>query len=291
MASIIANGINIEYDTAGDPANPPLLLIMGLGAQMIAWDDRLVRQLVDRGFYVIRFDNRDVGRSKWFDDAGVPDIAAAAAGGVAPTPAYLLTDMADDTVGLLSALEIPAAHVVGASMGGMIAQALAICHAPAVSSLVSIMSTTGDPAVGAPRPDVVEALFLAPVPADEAAFVDAAVKASQLIGSPGYPFHEDQIRTQAAVAYHRAFHPEGTARQLVAILATRDRTPDLRQLRIPTLVVHGEEDPLIDPSGGQATADAVPGAELWMVPGMGNDLPSELFGPLADRIAAHCLDR
>lgn len=291
MPSAAVHGIQIEYDAHGDPSNPPLLLVMGLGGQLIAWDERLVAGLVERGFYVIRFDNRDVGLSTWFDEAGVPDIASAAAGGAVPQPAYSLSDMAGDAAGLMSFLDIPAAHVVGVSMGGMIAQCLVLEHWARALSLVSIMSSTGDPAVGAPRPDVVEELFMGPVATDRESFVDAAVRASKLIGSPGFAFREDEIRAHAGTAFDRAFHPAGTARQTVAVVGAPDRTPALRELSCPTLVIHGEDDPLIDPSGGEATAAAIADAELWTVPGMGHDLPVELFEPLADRISSHCLGR
>lgn len=291
MPSIAVSGLDIEYEVSGDPSHPPLLLIMGLGGQLTAWDHRLVAGLAERGFYVIRFDNRDVGLSTWFDEAGVPDIAAAAAGGAIPQPVYSLSDMALDAAGLLSALDIQSAHVVGVSMGGMIGQCLAVEHPDRVVSLVSIMSTTGDPAVGAPKPDVVEQLYQAPVAADRESFVDAAVRASKLVGSPGFPFREDEVRDHAGMAFDRAFHPAGTARQTVAVVGAPDRTPALRELSCPTLVVHGEDDPLIDPSGGRATAAAIPDAELWTIPGMGHDLPVELFEPLAGRLASHCLGR
>jgi pimeloyl-ACP methyl ester carboxylesterase len=284
MPSTTANGITIEYETAGDPTGPPLLLIMGLGGQLIAWDDDFVAKLVGRGFYVIRLDNRDVGRSTWFDEAGEPDVLAALGGGV--TPPYLLADMADDAAGLLAALAIDSAHVFGISMGGMIAQSLAIEHGPRVRTLTSVMSTTGDPSVGAPRPEAVEALLVPAAETREAA-IDGAVKSWGVIGSTGFPVHEDRIRASAGAAYDRAFHPAGTARQLVAILTSPDRTPGLEKLEIPTLVIHGESDPLVDPSGGKATADAVPGATLWTIPGMGHDLPPELFDQFADRLAAH----
>ena len=183
MPSAAANGITIEYTTTGDPDHPPLLLIMGLGAQLTAWDDEFVAALVRRGFYVIRFDNRDVGRSTWFDEAGVPDIGRHL-DGEAPEPAYLLSDMADDAAGLLEALGIPSAHVLGASMGGMIAQSLAIQYPERVRTLVSIMSTTGDPSVGQPHPEVLGSLLTAP-PTDRAAAIDQSVKMWGVIGSPG----------------------------------------------------------------------------------------------------------
>jgi pimeloyl-ACP methyl ester carboxylesterase len=287
MTAATANGISIEYATTGDPGHPPLLLIMGLGAQLTAWDDEFVEELARRGFYVIRFDNRDVGRSTWFDEAGAPDVAAIAAGATAQ-PAYLLADMADDAAGLLDALGIPSAHVLGVSMGGMIVQSFAVQYPERARSLVSIMSTTGDPSVGQPHPEAISALLSAP-PADREGAIEQSVVMWRVIGSPGFPFHEDRVRANAAAAYDRAFHPEGTARQLVAIVSSPDRTPGLAKVEVPTLVVHGESDPLVDPSGGSATAAAIPGAELWTIPGMGHDLPPELFEQIADRVAALAL--
>jgi pimeloyl-ACP methyl ester carboxylesterase len=194
--------------------------------------------------------------------------------------------MARDAAGLLDALGIRSAHVLGASMGGMIAQTLAIEHPDRVRSLVSIMSTTGDPSVGAPRPHAMALLVRAPA-RDRAQAIDQSVEVSKTIGSPGFAFHEDYVRKQAGAAFDRAFHPAGTGRQLVAIIASGDRTAALRRLECPTLVIHGEEDVLVDPSGGKATAAAIPGAELMMLPGMGHHIPPELFGQIADRAAAH----
>lgn len=287
MPTAAANDISIEYTTTGDPDHSPLLLIMGLGAQLIAWDDEFVEGLARRGFYVIRYDNRDVGRSTWFDEAGVPDIAAIV-DGEEPRPVYLLTDMAADAAGLLDALGIPSAHVLGASMGGMIAQSFAIQYPERVRTLVSVMSTTGDPSVGQPHPEVLGSLLAAP-PTDRAAAIDQSAKMWSVIGSTGFPFHEERIRANAAAAYDRAFHPEGTARQMVAIVASPDRTPGLAKVSAPTLVIHGESDPLVDPSGGRATAEAIPGASLWTIPGMGHDLPLEIFEEVADRVAALAL--
>jgi pimeloyl-ACP methyl ester carboxylesterase len=285
MPSTAANGITLEFETAGDPGNPPLLLIMGIGGQLIAWDDDFVDALAARGFHVVRFDNRDVGRSTWFDEAGVPDVMAAFLGQV--RPAYLLSDMAADAAGLLDALSLESAHVLGVSMGGMIAQSLAIEYPERVRTLTSIMSTTGDPTVGQPHPEAIAAL-LVPPPESKQEAVELSLKTWRVIGSPGFPFHEDRIAAKAAAAYDRALHPAGLTRQLVAIITSPDRTPQLRQLEIPTWVIHGESDPLVDPSGGRATAAAVPGASLWTIPGMGHDLPVELFGELANRVAAHC---
>lgn len=285
MPSIAANGITIAYEASGDPAHPPLLLITGLGGQLIAWDDAYVAALVRKGFYVIRHDNRDVGCSTWFDQAGLPDLLALATGGVPPIPAYLLGDMADDAAGLLDGLGIESAHVLGVSMGGMIAQSLAVRHPGRVRSLISIMSTTGNPSVGGPHPEALAAL-LAPPPTDRASVIEQSVTTWRVIGSPGFPFHEDRIRANAGAAYDRAFHPAGTARQLVAIVASPDRTPALAKVEVPTLVIHGESDPLVDPSGGRATAEAIPGATLWSIPGMGHDVPPELFDQVTDRVAA-----
>jgi pimeloyl-ACP methyl ester carboxylesterase len=285
MPSTTANGITIEYETAGDHTHPPLLLIQGLGGQLIAWDPAFVLALVAKGFYVVSFDNRDMGRSTWFDEAGVPDVGAALAGQA--EPAYLLSDMADDAAGLLDALDMRSAHVLGMSMGGMIAQALAIQYPRRVRSLISIMSTTGDPTVGQPHAEVVTALMVPP-PANRQEAIESAVKGARITGSPGFPFREEVIAARAAAAYDRGFHPSGALRQTVAVLASPDRTPGLRGLTLPTLVIHGESDPMVDPSGGQATAVAARGAILWMIPGMGHDLPPDLFTEIANRVAAHC---
>ncbi|HEV2369834.1 MAG TPA: alpha/beta hydrolase [Acidimicrobiales bacterium] len=275
-----ANGIEIEYDTFGSTDDPTLLLVMGLGAQLTTWDERFCRQLADRGFYVIRYDNRDVGLSTYFDDAGVPDVAALAlslfAEGSADQPPtdvpYTLDDMADDGIGLLDALGIPAAHLVGASMGGMIVQAMTIRHPRRVLSLCSIMSTTGDRSVGNPDVAAVGPL-MQPAPTTREEAMDAGLAAQKIIGSPGFPLDEARVRERSGKAYDRAFHPEAMPRQMAAILASGDRTAALGDVTVPTLVIHGEADPLVTPSGGEATAKAVPGAELMMIPGMGHDLP------------------
>ena len=286
MPTAKANGIEIEYDEHGDEGDPPLLLIMGLSAQMTAWDDSLVEMLAGHGLRVIRFDNRDIGLSTWLDDAGVPDLTGTA--GI-PQPAYSLADMAADAAGLLDALGIDRAHIVGASMGGMIAQTFAIDYPERTITLTSIFSTTGNPAVGQPHEGVAEALFLSGAPDSREAAIEAGVVGAKLIGSPGYPTPEDEVRARAAAAYDRAWHPAGVARQVMAILTQPDRTEALGRLRVPTLVIHGDADPLVDPSGGRATAEAVPGAELWLIPGMAHDLPAQLHGDLAGRIAAHAL--
>jgi pimeloyl-ACP methyl ester carboxylesterase len=282
-----ANGIEICYEVHGDAGDPPMLLIMGLGAQLTMWRDELVGELVERGFRVIRFDNRDVGLSTWLDEAGVPDLAGAVAGGELPPPVYTLEDMAADAAGLLDALGIGAAHVVGASMGGMIAQTFAVRYPERTLSLCSIMSTTGDPAVGQADASLVGELFVAAPPRTPEEAEEAALRAVALIGSPGYPADDAAVRAYARAAFLRANHPEGVARQTLAVVHQRDRTGDLRKLSCPTLVIHGESDPLVHPSGGRATAEAVPGAELWMQPGVGHDLPPALYAETAERIAAN----
>lgn len=282
MPTAHVNGIDLEYVTEGDPANPALLLVMGLGAQLITWPDRFVTQLVERGFYVIRYDNRDSGLSTKFE--GLPDLARFGGNG-SPAP-YGIEDMADDAAGLLSELGIAQAHVVGASMGGMIVQALAIHHAERVLTVCSIMSTTGDRAVGQPTGEALAAL-LRPVASSRHEAVAASVAGSRVIGSTGFPVDAELLITRAEAAYDRGYCPEGTARQLSAILSQADRTDALGQLTVPFLVVHGEADPLVQVSGGQATAAAVPESTLVLIPGMGHDLPEGAWGRIVDAIVAN----
>ena len=265
-----ANGIELEWDEFGAADAPPLLLIMGLGAQMIAWDEDFCRLLAGRGLRVIRFDNRDVGLSTRIEGRG-PNVLAALMGDTS-SAAYTLDAMADDAAGLLDALDIEAADVVGASMGGMIAQTLAIRHPHKVKTLTSIMSTTGASDVGQPAPEAIALLVTRP-PVDRESAIDYGVGVSRVLSSPGFPFDEARARARATLSYDRGFNPVGVGRQLVAILASGDRTPRLRSLRVPTLVIHGDRDPLVTKSGGEATAQAVPGARLLIIPGMGHDLP------------------
>lgn len=284
-----ANGIELEYDTFGNPNDPAMLLVMGLGAQMIAWDEDLCGLLADAGFFVIRYDNRDVGLSTKFDEAGVPDLEAALTAAMTGQPvptAYTLGDMADDGIALVAQLGIDRAHIVGASMGGMIVQAMAIRHPGQVLSLCSIMSTTGNREVGQPDPEAMALLVSAP-PASREEAIEAGVKGAQVIGSPGFPFEEEKIRARSAAAYDRMNYPAGMARQLVAIVASEDRTPALQKLDVPTLVVHGDADPLVTPSGGRATAEAIPGAELLIIPGAGHDLPPGCWPTLVEAIVAN----
>jgi pimeloyl-ACP methyl ester carboxylesterase len=274
------NGIKIAYATHGEPSAPPLLVIHGLGAQMIDFPPGLVDGLVGAGFHVITFDNRDQGESTWFDDAGQPDIAALLGDPLTPVP-YLLADMAADAAGLLDALGFDSAHILGVSMGGMIAQQFAIDYPDQVRTLTSIMSTPG-PTIGPPTPEAVAALLVAPVTERDAA-IEQSLAGSRVIASPGFPFDEAGMRTRAEIHFDRGHHPVGTARQLAAVLASPDRTEALGQVTAPTLVVHGAADPLVTLPGGEATAAAIPGAELWVVEGMGHDLPAAVIPELCTR--------
>jgi pimeloyl-ACP methyl ester carboxylesterase len=277
-----SNGLELEYDTFGDPADPALILVMGLGAQMISWEADFCRLLAGEGFHVVRFDNRDIGLSTYLDELPEPDLQAVVAGDHTTVP-YLLSDMADDAAGLLDALEIAKAHIVGASMGGMIVQQFAIDHLDRLLSLCSIMSTTGDPTVGQSTPQAVAAL-MSPPAADREQAVAQGVASARVLGSPGFPASEEQLQAKVAAHYDRAYHPAGAKRQTAAILASPDRTEGLRRVTVPTLVLHGDADLLIDPSGGKATAAAVPGAELLLFPAMGHDLPRELWSTIATAI-------
>jgi pimeloyl-ACP methyl ester carboxylesterase len=278
-----ANGVELEYETVGDPGGRPLLLVQGLGAQLISIEDGLCRLLADRGFLVVRYDNRDAGLSTWFDDARPVDLAAIWAGDHGSL-AYTLEDMADDAAGVLDAVGVASAHVAGISLGGMIAQLLATRHPARVRSLASIMSTTGDRAVGQPTGEAASVL-VAPMPGDRARFVEQAVANARAIGAgTAYPFDAEAVRRGAARAFDRAHHPRGVGRQFAAILAAGDRTAALGAVRAPTLVVHGELDQVIDVSGGEATAAAVPGARLLRVPGLGHELPPGFWPALADAL-------
>ncbi|HEX3041842.1 MAG TPA: alpha/beta hydrolase [Solirubrobacterales bacterium] len=279
-----ANGIELCYQEMGDPDGEPLLLVMGLATQMIAWDEEFCGQLSERGFRVVRFDNRDIGRSTKLRSAGLPGKLDLFFGrGTAP---YLLRDMAADTFGLMDHLGIESAHLVGASMGGMIVQTAAIKRPERVRSLTSIMSTTGSRRVGHPSYKTF-GLLLGNPPREREAAIERVVKTFKLIGSPGYPFDEERIRDLAGRSFDRGHDPAGIARQLHAITASGDRTPALRQLELPALVIHGKNDLLVNPSGGRATAKAIPGARLLVIDGMGHDLPRALWPDFAEQIAAN----
>jgi pimeloyl-ACP methyl ester carboxylesterase len=273
--------VDIVYETIGDPSNPPLLLVMGLGMHLIHWDTELCEMFADRGFHVIRFDNRDSGLSTKIE-APVPNVMRLMAGLSAKVP-YLLRDMADDALGLLDHLGIERAHVVGTSMGGMIAQEMAIRAPERVLSLASIMSTTGDRFVGTPKLRVWSVLVRR-APNDRDAYIAYFARLFRMIGSPAYRPDDERVRELAGATYDRCHNPAGTARQLGAILASGSRTAALRELDVPAVVIHGESDPLVPLRAGIATAKAIPGADLIKVPGMGHDMPKELWPTFVDAI-------
>jgi pimeloyl-ACP methyl ester carboxylesterase len=284
-----SNGIRLCYETFGERSNPPMLLIMGLAAQMIVWDDEFCLRLADRGFWVIRFDNRDIGESTRFPNARAPRFAEllfAQATGLRFRVPYTLRDMADDAAGLLDALGVARAHVVGASMGGAIAQELAIAHPARVRSLTSIMSSTGDPKLPGPRPKALARLGKK-VPLDRAGYVREYVTTWSIIAGDHFPFDADRTARQGAAGYDRGINPPGVSRQMMAIVASGNRTRALRELRVPTLVIHGTADPLIPDPGGRATAAAIPGAQLLLIEGMGHSFPREVWPTIIDAIARH----
>lgn len=283
----VTNGpmrIDIAYQRLGDPANPAVLLIMGVAAQLIHWPDAFCDALVARGLQVIRFDNRDSGLSTHLHDAQAPNLPAVLAGDLSSV-SYTLSDMAADAVGLLDVFSIAEAHIVGASMGGAIAQTMAIEHAGRVRSLTSIMSTTGNMQVGQPSPEVLRELFSGPPPLTRDEVIAKMVQAVRTVGSPGYAIDENEVATRASQAYDRCYDPIGTARQAVATVASGDRTERLRHLKVPALVVHGLADRMCDPSGGRATAEAIARAELVLIEGAGHNLPPGLLPQLTTRIA------
>jgi pimeloyl-ACP methyl ester carboxylesterase len=277
--------VELCYERFGDPANPAMLLVMGLGTQMLGWDEELCAILAERGFHVVRFDNRDIGRSTRLSHLAPPTLRQLvlrdrrAAG-------YSLADMADDAVGLLDHLGIERAHVVGASMGGMISQMIAIRHPERVISLVSIMSNTGARLTGQPALRVLP-IFLKRAPRTREGYIEHTVRLFEAIGSPGFERDEEHFRTMLGQAYDRGIDPAGSARQLAAILADGDRAPQLRRLDVPALVIHGTADRLVHPSGGRATAKAIPGARLLLIEGMGHDLPRDAWRQIVDAIAAN----
>jgi pimeloyl-ACP methyl ester carboxylesterase len=263
--------VELCYETFGDPGQPPVLLVMGLGTQMIAWHEDFCTGIAEHGYHVIRFDNRDCGRSTHLDHARPPTVKQLVTRD-ASAAAYTLADMASDTAGLLDHLGVDSAHVVGVSMGGMIAQTLASSHPERVRSLVSIMSTTGGRFVGQPAPRVLPVL-LRQRPSEREAYVERSVALYGMIGSPGFERDEDELRELAGRAFDRDASSAGTGRQLAAVIASGDRTAELRKITAPTLVIHGKADRLVKPSGGRATARAIPGARIMWIEGMGHDLP------------------
>ncbi len=276
------SGIDIAYERLGEPDAPPVMLVMGLGTQMLGWPDEFFGALAARGLQVVRFDNRDVGLSTHLHDAVAPDVMAALSGD-SSSASYTLSDMGGDCVGLLDALGLDSVHIVGASMGGMIAQTVAVEHPGRVRSLTSIMSTTGNEAVGQPTQEALGAL-LSPPATNRQEAVDRTVSIFRVIGSPGFELDEPELRERAGLSFDRADDPLGVARQLVAIIASGDRTAALASLNVPTLVLHGANDPLVNVSGGRATAEAIPDAEVAIFAGMGHDLPRALWPEITQRI-------
>jgi pimeloyl-ACP methyl ester carboxylesterase len=275
--------VELAYETFGDPAHPALLLVMGLGTQMLGWHEAFCEALAGRGFHVIRYDNRDIGRSTKLS-AHRPPTTRQLVRRDKRAAAYTIADLADDGIGLLDALDLARAHVVGASMGGMIAQTMAFRHPDRVLSLVSIMSNTGARWSGNPAPSIYK-LLLRRAPRDREGFIEHTVGVFTRIGSPGFPRDEAEMRERAGMAYDRGHDPAGSGRQLAAILASPDRRVDLGRITVPTLVIHGTKDRLVAPSGGRATARAIPGARLMMIPGMGHDLPRPAWPRIIEAIA------
>ena len=280
----VGRGVTLCYETFGDPDDPPILLIMGLATQMIAWHEEFCTALAERGFFVVRFDNRDIGRSTHFDFPP-PNLRQMLTRHLPPEQ-YTLSDMAEDSARLLEELGISPAHVVGASMGGMVAQLLAAEHPDSVRSLTSIMSTTGSRRHGQPAFSVYRYL-LRPPPRDRDGYIDRAAAVFGLVGSTGFHRDEQYIRERAARSYDRGYDVRAGGRQLGAIIASGDRTKALHRITAPTLVIHGTVDKMVRPSGGRATAKAIPGARLMMVEGMGHDMPRGAWPQLIDAISEH----
>ena len=289
MPKIAVNGTALYYEETGAASNPPVLLVHGVGTQLTRWPQAFTEQLAARGYRVIRIDTRDVGLSDGFDEAGVPDFKAIVAARLSGQPVrvpYTLDDMAADAAALLDALDIDRAHVVGASMGGMIVQLMAINHPHKVASLTSIMSTTGNPALPGPTPEaqaVLTGKWTDPR-VDRETFLDESVAATRVIGSPAYPETPELMRANAAIDLDRAYRPAGFARQYAAILAAYDRRDKLRTLSVPAVVIHGTDDPLVRVEAGRETAACIPGAEMVEVPGMGHNIPAPLYGVVIDAI-------
>jgi pimeloyl-ACP methyl ester carboxylesterase len=285
----LPTGIELEYETFGSDNDPTLLLVMGLSAQLIHWEAGLCELLAAEGYRVVRFDNRDAGLSTHLDGQAVDPMAvmaAIASGGPAPEVPYLLSDMSTDAIGLLDHLGVDRAHIVGASMGGMIVQTMAIEHPERVASMVSVMSMPGDMSVGQPAPEAMAVLLRTP-PSDRAAYIEASADVA-VFCSKRYT-DLDRIRQFAAVSFDRAFYPEGVARQLAAVWASGDRSPQLRELRVPTLVLHGRDDTLITLSGAERTAELIPGADLLVLADMGHDLPEPLWPKIVRAISSHII--
>jgi len=287
MPQVQANGIQIEATRVGDEDAPAILLIRGLGTQMCQWPAPFLDALA-RECQVVTFDNRDVGLSQKFDEAGVPDLGSLiSSGGSADVP-YLIRDMAADCVGVLDAFGIERAHVFGMSMGGMIAQEVAGRFPERTHSLISVMSSSGDPSVPPATPEAMRVLTESPErPEDRDCVVELGLKGRRVVGSPGYVDSDEAVRRELGEAFDRCNHPQGIARQMAAVIASGSRVDLLRRVEAPTLVIHGKDDPLVHPEGGRNTAKHVPGARLEEIEGMGHDLPSGLLPKLVELVLDH----
>jgi len=286
MVKAKVNNIEIEYETFGDPSDKPLLLIVGLGSQMIQWEEGFIKCFTERGFYVIIFDNRDIGLSTRCKEAGEPDLMGAIMNvqqGKSVKAPYTLDDMADDAVGLLDALRIKKAHICGASMGGMIAQTIAYRHPSRVLSLTSIMSNTGNPDLPQASPEV-QQVFYGPVASEREAVVENSVKVGKLIYGSGFQYDEEKHRDLAGRVFDRCYYPDGVGRHLLAIMAHGNRKEKLSVIKVPTLVIHGRDDPLLPVEGGIDTAEAISGSELLIINGMGHSIPPETWDQITDAI-------
>lgn len=289
-AQTTANGISITYEDKGPKDAPAILLVMGLGGQLTLWPDEFVDALSAHGFRTIRYDNRDVGLSTRFEAAGVPNIkwmVVKSIFGLPVRPAYTLADMAADGMALLDHLGIARAHIVGASMGGMIAQHIAARYPGRTLSLTSVMSTTGNRRLPRAQKEAMQVLANRPMSGDPEDMIAYSVRAARVIGSPGYPAAEERLQRRVRADFERGFYPQGVARQMAAIVADGDRRSLLKSVKAPTLVIHGEDDPLVPIAGGRDTAEHIAGARLLTIPGMGHDLPLALVDTLADAIAGH----
>ncbi len=289
MPDVTANGIRIHYESRGDESNETILLIMGLGAQMTRWSDEFVDRFVKRGYRVVRFDNRDVGLSEKLEAAGSPDIpgiVAALHAHAKPPAAYTLDEMAADAVGVLDALGIAKAHIVGASMGGMIAQLVAADYPERTLSLTSIFSTTGHPDLPRATPEAMAVLNArGPAPTEDMeGYLAHSVRSARTIGSPGYPFDEATVRANSKRDAERSYYPVGFLRQYAAVMASSERRGKLATITAPTVVIHGDADPLVPVTGGRDTAANIKGADLRIIPGMGHDIPPELYDTIIDGV-------
>ena len=288
---IKANGIDIEVETFGDKANPTIIFVMGFGAQLINWPQEMMDGLVERGFHVVRFDNRDVGLSQKFPEHGTPDAGAVMGkmlAGETPDVPYTLTDMAADAVGVLDTLGIDKAHIVGGSMGGMIVQLAAAEWPDRFKSMTSIFSTTGNQEVPAATDEAMGALLSRPENEERETVIRHSMGVRKAIGSPGFPTPDDEAREKAAETFDRSYYPEGTTRQYAAIIADGDRRERLKKITCPVLVLHGTDDPLVRVEGGRDTAANIPGSRLVEIVGWGHDMPTQVLPQLIDEISAHC---